>query len=123
MKTRRRSNEMERIRVRLRFDSCMVVEPVGRGGGLALLWLMEVNLEVLSYSKNHIDVVVRGHGSNQEKLGGLLRDRRLIDAFRNTVCECGLQELPVTGPFYTWSRRYSNEILFERINRGMATVD
>ena len=37
-------------------DGCFTVEGVGRGGGLALLWMTKANIEVLSFSKYHINV-------------------------------------------------------------------
>ena len=30
----------------------------GKGGGLAMFWRKEINLEIKSYSKHHIDVVI-----------------------------------------------------------------
>ena len=49
---------MERIKSRLGFDNGLVVPCVGRKGGLALLWAREVDLEIKSYSKNHIDAII-----------------------------------------------------------------
>ena len=53
--TKRKSAEMERLRVIWGYDNCMVVDSIGKGGGLALLWMNEVCLEVLSFSNHHID--------------------------------------------------------------------
>ena len=46
---------MEWLRFRWGFDSCMAVDLVGRGRGLAILWMNEANQEVLSFSNQHID--------------------------------------------------------------------
>ena len=55
---------MERIRNRLGFANGLCVPCVGRSGRLALLWTREVDIEIKSYSKNHIDIVVKEQGSN-----------------------------------------------------------
>ena len=36
----------------------MIVEGVERGGGLAILWMSDANVEVWPFSKNHIDAVI-----------------------------------------------------------------
>jgi hypothetical protein len=50
---------MDQIKLRLGFDNLFVVDPVGRSGGLALLWNKEENLEIFSYSRRHINAVVK----------------------------------------------------------------
>ncbi|XVE68340.1 hypothetical protein DITRI_Ditri09bG0060200 [Diplodiscus trichospermus] len=47
------------------FDCCIVVDYVGRGRGLALLWMKEARVEVLSFSRNHIDAKILA--GNKEK--------------------------------------------------------
>ena len=56
METKRKNHEMEWLRSRWKFDNCFTVDGSGRGGGLALLWIREAGVEVLSFSKYHIDV-------------------------------------------------------------------
>ena len=46
---------MEWLRSRCGFDSYVVVDSIGRRGGLALLWMNEANVEVMSFSNQHID--------------------------------------------------------------------
>ena len=53
--TKRKSVEMERLCVIWGYDNCMMVDSIGKGRGLALLWMNEVCLEVLSFSNHHID--------------------------------------------------------------------
>jgi hypothetical protein len=50
---------MECLRYRLGFDNIFVVDPVGRSGGLALLWRTKENLEIYNYSRRHIHAVVK----------------------------------------------------------------
>lgn len=49
---------MENIRVRLGFTSCFTVDALGRSGGLSLLWHDRFDLDIKSYSRYHIDVVL-----------------------------------------------------------------
>ena len=49
---------MEWLRNKWFHDNCFTVNCVGRAGGLALLWMNEVNLEIASYSLSHIDAKV-----------------------------------------------------------------
>ena len=56
IETRRKNNEMDFLRSKWKFDECFSVDCVGREGGLALLWRNDMIVEVLSYSRFHIDV-------------------------------------------------------------------
>lgn len=60
METENSQGEMDWIHSLWKFDNCLVVNSVGRKGGLALLWSSEVQLEVISFSKNHIDSIIKG---------------------------------------------------------------
>ena len=48
--TKRNKLEMEGIKIKLQFDCCFVVDCVGRGGGLALLWMIDTMIDILSYT-------------------------------------------------------------------------
>jgi hypothetical protein len=50
---------MEAIRWKLEFPNMLVVDCVGKSGGLALLWHEGVMLEIQNYSHCHINVVIR----------------------------------------------------------------
>ena len=49
---------MEKIMEKINFVNGLIVPRKGRGGGLALLWKREVDLEIMGYSRNHIDAIV-----------------------------------------------------------------
>ena len=57
---------MERLRVSWGFDCCMAVDAIGKRG-LALLWMHDAWVDVLSFSNNHIDSRIRDPTS-EEKL-------------------------------------------------------
>jgi hypothetical protein len=46
------------IKGRLDMNNCLVVDGVGKGGGLALYWNDEVKIQVLSYGLHHNDTLV-----------------------------------------------------------------
>lgn len=47
-------NKLEQIKVRIGFDGLLVVDRMGRGGGLAFLWNSSCVVNLLSYSHNYI---------------------------------------------------------------------
>lgn len=58
METLSIASKIEELRISLGFDFCFSVDRVGRSGGLAILWKSNFTCEVLTYSRNHIDVAV-----------------------------------------------------------------
>ena len=59
METKSKIKWMEKIKNRIDFGNGLIVPNKGRSGGVALLWTREVNLDISSYSGNHIDAIVR----------------------------------------------------------------
>lgn len=59
METKSKVSRMEKIKNRIGFANGLIVPSRGRSGGLALFWNRGINLEVKSYSGNHIDAFVR----------------------------------------------------------------
>jgi exonuclease III len=51
METKCRNAKMERVRVRIGFEGLFVVEPIGKSGGLAMLWRDSNTLEIQNYSR------------------------------------------------------------------------
>ena len=58
IETKAKTRRMKRIKNRIGLANGLIVPCVGRKGGLALLWNREIDLEIKSYSQNHIDVVI-----------------------------------------------------------------
>lgn len=54
--TKKKSRDMELIRVRWGFHGYLFVDSISNSGGLALFWLSDVNSSIESYSFNHIDL-------------------------------------------------------------------
>jgi hypothetical protein len=65
METKLRSNKMAIIKQKLGFKNMLVVDSIGRSGGLALLWKDEVGVEVPNYSQRHINAIVKPPNLNK----------------------------------------------------------
>ena len=59
METKSKVKRMERIKNRIKFANGLIVPSQDRSGGVALFWTREINLEIKSFSGNHIDAIVR----------------------------------------------------------------
>lgn len=56
--TMAKRSRMEWVKQKLGFEGLITVDPVGKSGGLALMWKERDQVEMRSYSKNHIDVKI-----------------------------------------------------------------
>jgi exonuclease III len=54
-----KNQAMERIRVRLKYNSCLSVDVEGRSGGLSVMWKDTINCRVMNYSRNFINLIVK----------------------------------------------------------------
>ena len=71
MKTKLRSKKMEWIRCKLGFKNLFVVDSVGKGGGLALFWNEDVNVDIQNFSPRHINgLVTTPHVDQQWRFTG-----------------------------------------------------
>ncbi|XWS65235.1 hypothetical protein CRYUN_Cryun05aG0074800 [Craigia yunnanensis] len=59
---------------------------------------------------------------NEEKEGGRLRNRRMIDNFQEFINGYGLLEVPFKGQLYTWFNRMKNGLIRERLDRGLVNL-
>ena len=58
METKQSMAEMRRIQANLPYRCMVDIPSVHRRGGLALLWMADVDLHVQTYSPNHIDALI-----------------------------------------------------------------
>ena len=49
---------MEKVKFKIGLMNALIVPSVGRNGGLAMLWGRDIIIEVQSYSRNFVNVVV-----------------------------------------------------------------
>ena len=64
--SKRKTSEIEWLRLRWKFEKCFIVECVGKESGLGILWMEEVKVEIISFSRYHIDVRVGKNGGTKE---------------------------------------------------------
>ncbi|KAM1107410.1 hypothetical protein EV1_004132 [Malus domestica] len=60
--TRSNVAQIEKLRKKLNFDRSFTMASRGRSGGLCVLWKDDIDLNLQSYSQNHIDLDVGGIG-------------------------------------------------------------
>ena len=58
METKLRKNKMAPIQQKMGFKNMLVVDCIGKSGGLALLWKEEAGVEIQNYNLHHINAVV-----------------------------------------------------------------
>lgn len=59
-----------------------------------------------------------------EKKGGPLRSQREMNEFREALDDCNLQDLGYTGDAFTWWNMQADPMaVFERLDRGVATLE
>jgi hypothetical protein len=69
------------IKMRLGFDNMLVVEGVGKGGGLALLWKEGWGIEVQNYSNQYINAVVSSTNSTPMGFYGHPKMHKRVEAW------------------------------------------
>ncbi|KAG6664002.1 hypothetical protein CIPAW_02G061300 [Carya illinoinensis] len=60
IETKFRRNKIEKIKKQLQLDNSFVIDCKGIRGGLAFLWRDDVEAEVMSYTNNHISLLIKG---------------------------------------------------------------
>ena len=65
---------LKEVKRNLGFDNLHFVERINRGGGLALFWKHNVDLQVQTSSKNHIDAIINKGADGAWRLTGFYGD-------------------------------------------------
>ena len=106
---------LEVVRVRLGFVGKLVVNKVGRSGGLCLFWSDKVEIDLLGFSRYHIDVIVTSHSSLKWRFTGVYGqpDHSLRPSFWNFFSKLA------NGFHWPWVCGGDlNEILFPHEKQG-----
>ena len=61
METKESVRRMTKVKERIGFPNGLVVPSEGKSGGISLLWIRDMEVEIKSFSKFHIDVIVTNH--------------------------------------------------------------
>ncbi|XP_024039545.1 uncharacterized protein LOC112098147 [Citrus clementina] len=56
--TKLKTMHMNEVSRKLNYENCFAVSSIGKGGGLALLWKSETNVQIKSFNQHHIDAEV-----------------------------------------------------------------
>jgi len=70
VETESKTKQMENIKFNLGFSNALNVPSQGRSEGLALLWSQETNLEIVSFSKHHIDTTITNQSNFKWRFTG-----------------------------------------------------
>ena len=82
--------EMRKVQKDLPYRCMVVVPSVHRSGGLALLWMEEVELHVQTYSPNHIDSLIH-FGDIPASMGGLRCKGNTSHGLYSNISTLGVQ--------------------------------
>ena len=74
IETKVKHSVLESVKIKLSFAGKLVVDCVGRSGGLCLLWTNNIKVDLYSYTRFHIDVKMVSCGSVVWRLTGFYRD-------------------------------------------------
>ncbi|KAA3458458.1 reverse transcriptase [Gossypium australe] len=158
---------MEKVRRRCGFDFGIEVEADGSKGGLCMAWKKELDVNLKSFSKWHIDVLIKEDNVEEEwrytgfygspylkdknsvwsllkrlaqeidypwlvkgdfneilysfeKCGGIPRDSKRMEDFREMLVDCQLYDIGFSGVSYTWERGNLPETnIRERLDKGL----
>ncbi|XP_071918974.1 uncharacterized protein [Coffea arabica] len=64
--TKNKKFVMNKIRMRLRYDSLFVVDPIGRAGGLAVIWRKDLEVKRVLFTDFTIEWNVEGKGTEED---------------------------------------------------------
>ncbi|KAK3228833.1 hypothetical protein Dsin_000714 [Dipteronia sinensis] len=70
MVTRCIQENMEILRVKLGYTGKLVVDSVGKSGGLYLMWDSSIDVVLMSYSQGHIDVRIHDENNRNWRFTG-----------------------------------------------------
>ena len=70
METKQSISEMKQIQAGLPYRSMFMVPSIRHTGGLALLWMEEIELHVQTFTLNHIDALIMDDPANPWSLTG-----------------------------------------------------
>lgn len=138
--TRNRDINSQLGRMDFGYTCCFVVRSQGKSGGLILFWNDSLNVSIQPYCElaspfleftgttawynrvKDFTWLVGGDFNeicfDRENLGGNLRPPSQMQAFRDVLDCCALQDLHFEGDRFTWANRRSNDqIIFERLDR------
>ncbi|TXG60478.1 hypothetical protein EZV62_015051 [Acer yangbiense] len=116
---------LDRIRYSLGCDSGFVVDRIGQGRGLILLWKRDIEVSVRSFTKGHIDPIIKDNDVVGQLIGFYGEP---ILSFRThsweAVEDCALLDMGYVGNKYTWSStRFKGDLIQEKLDRALCCLE
>ncbi|XP_042958110.1 uncharacterized protein LOC122293656 [Carya illinoinensis] len=68
METKLSQAKATKVARKARYECCVAVDAMGRGGGLMLMWKQIMKVELVNYSQRHINVIVKSEEDNSSWL-------------------------------------------------------
>ncbi|KAB1671571.1 hypothetical protein, partial [Gossypium barbadense] len=148
--TKSNANKFDSIRRKCRMEGCLAVNAEGRNGGLIMMWKDSKQVEIQTYSSNHIDSlihvendspfasrvfmtvnekwIIRGDFNalldEAEKEGGRRKAIVLIEDFRSIVDELSMVDLKTDNGWLTWvNNREGTARVKERLHRFLMSAN
>ncbi|KAB2021692.1 hypothetical protein ES319_D07G157900v1, partial [Gossypium barbadense] len=147
--TKMNAIEFQKVQTRCRMQNGLVVNSDGRSGGLALMWKDELDVTIKSYSKHHIDSIVKlgctktirvmgyyGHANPSERnsswnmlrsVGAAVKEEWVVGAymndFRDIIDDLALVNIKPDPGWFTWvNNREWHRLIKERLDRFLKSV-
>ncbi|KAL8100581.1 hypothetical protein AgCh_032729 [Apium graveolens] len=116
----------------LGYEGYFTVEARGKSGGMVMMWKEKEDAQVIGFSVNHIDVIVRLSDMEEWRLTGIYGEpnrslrggnpypNTLIEGFNKAVSDCNLVDLDLIGHQFTWEKSRGTARWIEvRLDRAM----
>ncbi|XP_042962657.1 uncharacterized protein LOC122296930 [Carya illinoinensis] len=117
VETKARKQKLENVRRALKFDGCFAIDSMGSSGGIALLWKVDWNVRIISYTRCHISASVKeGVNGHKWQFTGFYGHPKT--AKRKTSWQL-LEMLKPPSPMAWMCAGDFNEILHQEENKGL----
>ncbi|XP_030939895.1 uncharacterized protein LOC115964782 [Quercus lobata] len=147
METKVGVKRMVKVKERIGLPNGLIIPSEGRSGGMALLWVRDLDVEIRSFSRYHIDAIVinsksgfkwrmTGFYGNPEtslrkeswsllrQIRGPDRAQQQMEGFREVIDTCGFQDMGFEGPEFTWCNQRLNKGRIQlRLDKVLASVE
>lgn len=96
-------SKIERLSSTLGFEGFVAVDPQGKSGGVAMFWKNAESVSLMSYSRSHIDVVVKDNDNKEWRITGVYGEparnqrHKTWDLLRNLSRDANLPITMVPG--------------------------
>lgn len=69
--TKLSSRQVNNVCRKLGIENCLVVDSKGKSGSLAMLWSLEITVQITSYSNHHIDAEIQNANGRSWRYTGI----------------------------------------------------